>query len=124
MIFPDKNVFNIYVTLYSTTTDFIFRVFMLFTPYFLPHYRKNSFSLLPKLEKLNLSDMHLLKSIDEGAFHNLLALRHFTCQRNIHLSTIHPHAFGNLGNQTQKDWPPLQSVSYFYSISVVVAQIL
>lgn len=58
--------------------------------------------------------MSKLESIEEGAFEDLPALRHFSCRSNMHLSSIHPHAFGNsdLEIQPHVEWPPIQSVSY------------
>lgn len=72
---------------------------------------RHSFPKLPKLETLNLSYIHTLKTIDNGAFHNLSALQHFNCRNNIHLSSIHPHAFANSKSELHIQWPPIRSVS-------------
>lgn len=56
-----------------------------------------------------------LKSIGNGTFHKLAALRHFNCRNNVHLSEIHAHAFASPGREdvTREEWPPIQSVSFF-----------
>lgn len=57
--------------------------------------------------------MSRLKTVEEGAFENLPALRHFSCRSNTHLNSIHPHAFANPDVELQPhvEWPPIQSVS-------------
>lgn len=59
--------------------------------------------------------MSKLKSIEEGAFSGLPALRHFKCAHNIHFDSFHPHAFNSReikdnSSETNVDWPPIQNV--------------
>lgn len=94
---------------------------------------RSKFPSLPKLETLSISYMSNLKEIGDGAFHGLSALRHFDCRHNIHLHSIHAHAFAKPGNEskTRVEWPPIQTVSndyfsfsfsfinlYFHTISI------
>ncbi|XP_031631324.1 toll-like receptor 13 [Contarinia nasturtii] len=92
-----------------------------------------NYSRLPKLnklEKLSISFMRKLQTIEEGAFSGLPALREFNCQSNLHLNSIHPHSFNSTeihGNSsgTNVDWPPIQSlILYSNNLSVISKELI
>lgn len=74
---------------------------------------RSHFPVLPKLETLNFDLMPTLRYVGAGAFGNLVALRHFSCSNNHHLSEIHKQAFiqPDKLNQSRLVWPPITSVS-------------
>lgn len=70
------------------------------------------FPKLNKLEYLSVS-YTTLKSIGEGAFSELTALKTLMVTNNPHLSTIHPKALSKEGTEDPRrlEYPPLTNVS-------------
>lgn len=71
------------------------------------------FPKLAKLTSLSISHSPKLLEIGDGAFQELAALQHFDCQHNLHLQSIHQHAFVRPGEDAKQHgvWPPIRSVS-------------
>lgn len=73
---------------------------------------------MTKLEFLSIS-YTTLKSIGEGAFSQLSALKTLMVTNNPHLSMIHPLALSRKGKEDPRrlEYPPLENVNNFRSLN-------
>ncbi|KAG5679879.1 hypothetical protein PVAND_009416 [Polypedilum vanderplanki] len=73
---------------------------------------KNSFPVMPNLEKLSMTYMQKLRKISHGAFAGLEKLKELRLSNNHHLSSIEDTAFTfKKDDETETIWPPLRKLS-------------